>query len=327
MRDALGVARPRLLRHQHQQRHDHGAAPIRDLVEVERKPFRQQHDLDRHHRHGAPRHEAEQRQQDAREHVGALGAAARAGSPRARGACDRRVDGVADHLQREIGLHRRADVESAVVEQRPAAVRALDAAQIDGDLGFERRIDRLAEIMPQQHIFGREWWRRPRARTPNGRPARWLRQQRLRRLLRCAVRAHRRARRASVGSSVVRRSIVLRSWRLAMMSAARLPERIAPSMVAGRPVSVQSPARTRLRHAVARAGPLGVLRRRRGESGAPLAHDLPGRQFGRQSGHARDLAPDRLRQFLARRVDQPIAGADGDRQPAGKGKHPFAPCR
>ena len=32
---------------------------------------------------------------------------------------------------------------------------ALDAAQIDRDLCFERGIDRLAEIVPQQHIFGR----------------------------------------------------------------------------------------------------------------------------------------------------------------------------
>ena len=73
---ALGVARPRLLRHQHQQRHDDGAAPIRDLVEMERKPFRQQHDLDRHHRHRAPRNEAEQSQHDAGEDIGALRAAA-----------------------------------------------------------------------------------------------------------------------------------------------------------------------------------------------------------------------------------------------------------
>ena len=45
------VARLRPLRHQHHQRHDDGAAPIGDLVEMERKPSRQQHDLDRHHRH------------------------------------------------------------------------------------------------------------------------------------------------------------------------------------------------------------------------------------------------------------------------------------
>ena len=76
--DALRVARLRLERLQHQQRHDHGARPVRDLVEVERKPLRQQHDLDRHHRHRAPRHHAEQRQQHAGEDVALLGAAARA---------------------------------------------------------------------------------------------------------------------------------------------------------------------------------------------------------------------------------------------------------
>ena len=44
----------------------------------------------------------------------------------------------------------------AVVEQRPAAMVALDAAQIDGDFGLELGVDRLAEIMAQQHIFGRD---------------------------------------------------------------------------------------------------------------------------------------------------------------------------
>src|SRR5207245_2895357 len=39
-------------------------------------------------------------------------------------------------------------------------------------------------------------------------------------------------------------------------SAARLPERIAPSMVAGRPVAVQSPASARLCHRVAAPGRL-----------------------------------------------------------------------
>ena len=76
MRTPFGVARPRLLRHQHQQRHDDGAAPIRDLVEMERKPFRQQHDLDRHHRHRAPGNEAEQSEHDAGEDIGARSAAA-----------------------------------------------------------------------------------------------------------------------------------------------------------------------------------------------------------------------------------------------------------
>ncbi len=61
---------------------------------------------------------------------------------------------VADHLEREIGFHRRAHVEGAVLEQRPAVVLALDAAQIIADAGFEHRVDRLAEVMPQQDIFG-----------------------------------------------------------------------------------------------------------------------------------------------------------------------------
>ena len=121
---------------------------------MERKPFRQQHDLDRHHRHGAPWNKTEQRQHDPREHVGARGAAAGAQcfarAPHVIG-----IDGIADHLQREIGFHSRADIEIAVGKQRPAAMRALNAAQIDGDFGFERGIDGFAKIMPQQHIFGR----------------------------------------------------------------------------------------------------------------------------------------------------------------------------
>src|SRR6185312_14776403 len=58
--------------------------------------------------------------------------------------------------QREVGLQRRADVEVAIVEERPAAVLvALDAAEIDADLALQLRIDRLAAIMPQQDVFGR----------------------------------------------------------------------------------------------------------------------------------------------------------------------------
>ena len=116
--------------------------------------FGKQHDLDRHHRHGAPWNESEQRQHDARKHVGACGAAAGAHGV-ARAAHVIGVDGIADHLQREIGFYGRADVEIAVGKQRPAAMGALDAAQIDGDFCFERGIDRLAEIVPQQHVFGR----------------------------------------------------------------------------------------------------------------------------------------------------------------------------
>ena len=49
----------------------------------------------------------------------------------------RSIDGVADHLEREIGLHARAHVEVAVAKQRPAAVLALNAPEIDRDLGLQ----------------------------------------------------------------------------------------------------------------------------------------------------------------------------------------------
>ena len=51
--------------------------------------------------------------------------------------------------------HKNAIIESAIAEQRPTAMIALDAAQIGRDLGLEHGIDRLAKIMAQQHVFRR----------------------------------------------------------------------------------------------------------------------------------------------------------------------------
>ncbi len=154
-RHAARIDRLRLERLQHQQRHDHGARPVGDLVEMERKPLRQQHDLDRHHRHAVPAQHAEEREQRTREHVRLDAAAARqdrfAGALHVRG-----VDVVADHLEREVGLHARAHVEVALVKQRPAAMRALDAAQIDADLAFQLEVRRLGEVVHHQHVFGRD---------------------------------------------------------------------------------------------------------------------------------------------------------------------------
>jgi hypothetical protein len=39
------------------------------------------------------------------------------------------------------------------MHQRPAAVDALNPAQIVCDLGFQHRVDRLAKIVAEQHIF------------------------------------------------------------------------------------------------------------------------------------------------------------------------------
>ena len=134
---------------------------------------------------------------------------------------------VADHLQREIGLHAGADVEVAVVEQRPAAVRALDAAQIDGDLALRARRRPARRDSAAAARIRPEWWRRPRARTPNGRRAAGASSSA------CVARVD--AARSSV-SSRSRSSCMPVMRSSPTSSAARLPERIAPSMVAGRPV-------------------------------------------------------------------------------------------
>jgi len=121
---------------------------------VKRRPHRQQHDLDRQHRHRAPGHHAIESQQEPGENVDAAGAAV-AADRLARAHHVRRIHGIADHLQRKIGFDAGAHVERAVLHQRPAAMIALRAAQIVRDLGFEHAVDGLGEIVAQQDIFRR----------------------------------------------------------------------------------------------------------------------------------------------------------------------------
>ena len=146
------------------------------------------------------------------------------------------------------------------MEQRPAAVRRLGC-------GADRRrscassagIDRLAEIVPQQHIFGRDGGIGLELEHPMA-VGLLAGEQRLRRRLDACARGYPRCRREFALQGMRCRcphallfESVIDHGCFAMRSAARLPERIAPSMVAGRPVAVQSPARTRLRHWVRRA--------------------------------------------------------------------------
>ena len=288
---------------------------------MERKPFRQQHDLDRHHRHGAPRNKSEQSEHDAREHVRAFGAAA--GAQRlARAAHVVGIDRVADHLEREIGLHGRADVEIAVAKQRPAAMRALDAAQIDGDLRFERGIDRLAEIVPQQHVFGRNGGVGLKLEHPM--PVRPLAREQG--IGRGGDRALERgcASRFAVGQMV--QGVGHRAYRQFIVA-----------IKLGRPVAGPYRAFDRRRQAgcgpiageqeiipsCLRPGPFGVLARQCGESGPPFPHDLPRGQGVRNARDLGDFPPDQGGEFLARRVEQPVGAADGDRQTVGKGEQPF----
>ena len=92
------------------------------------KPARQQHDLDRNVRHAAPWQLPEQRKRNAREYIGAGGAAA---------------------LQNDSA----AQIEVATMVERPAAVLCLVSAQVNGDLDLQRCVD-LRQKMHHQNVFG-----------------------------------------------------------------------------------------------------------------------------------------------------------------------------
>ncbi len=149
------VAGPRPQRHQDKQRHEDRARPVGHLGDVKGRPARKQHDFDRHDRDRPPRNLAEQCKQDACEYVAAPRAATASGSPpRARSICGASTGSPAA-FKREIGLDRSAEIESAPVEQRPAAVRALDGTNIPGDPRLEFRLD-AAEIVLEQDELRRD---------------------------------------------------------------------------------------------------------------------------------------------------------------------------
>src|SRR5438093_29597 len=110
---------------------------------MNREPSWQKNQLNRDGGYVLPGELAELRQQDARKDIGAQETSTRQ-DRRARPHHVWFIGAVADHPQAEIGLHRRADVESTAVEQRPAAMLTLDAAQKDADLAFQFRIVRFA---------------------------------------------------------------------------------------------------------------------------------------------------------------------------------------
>ena len=121
---------------------------------MEQGPARQQHDLDRHYRYRAPRHLTPQRQHDPSEDIAVPRAAAR--QDRRPGPLHvSRVQRVADRLQREICFDRRVQIGGAAEEQRPAAIWTLNRSEVARDALFEVGVDR-AEIMLQQNVFGRD---------------------------------------------------------------------------------------------------------------------------------------------------------------------------
>ena len=68
----------------------------------------------------------------------------------------RRLGIVTDHFEREIGLDAGAHVERAGVNERPAAMVALNAPKINGNQTLELEIGIFAPKVPQQHVFGRD---------------------------------------------------------------------------------------------------------------------------------------------------------------------------
>src|SRR5579871_1328491 len=168
----------------------------------------------------------------------------------------RGVGRVSDHLQREIRLYARTQVEVTVMKQRPAAVSALLPAQIDGEFLLQHGVERLVEIMLEQHIFGRN--RRIGFQFEHPMTVFVLT---LEQGLRCCRNGAVKRRPVDGGCRRCGTQFLLHVWTWTFhdcmtKSAARAPERTALSIVAGRPVAVQSPASARLRHAVLTPGRL-----------------------------------------------------------------------
>jgi hypothetical protein len=68
----------------------------------------------------------------------------------------RRLGIVADHLQPKVRFDAGAHVERACVNERPAAMVALNAPKIDSDQPLEFEIGLFAAEMPEQNVFGRD---------------------------------------------------------------------------------------------------------------------------------------------------------------------------
>ena len=306
---AARIARLRAQRHQHQQRGGDGARPVRDLVQMEREPARQQHDLHRHHRHAAPRHLAEQRQLRPGEDIAAFGPAGAqnrlAGSPHMRGL---RV--VADDLQREIRLHAGRQIERAIMEQRPTAMRGLGGAQIVADLALQIGVDPVQKML-EQHVFGRDGRVRLKLEHPVPVGALMPPQRRagavdgvIHYFIAGRVRYVARHHPGSVGAS-------LGHCAPSKFAAVR-PDLMAPSMVAGNPVAVQSPARTRLASPVRACGRRPLLRRICREGSAFFLHHPHRWHRIGQAQRRAHIGPDPRGNRLRRQIDQPVGGADRD---------------
>ena len=135
-----------------QQRGQHRPGPIGKPVAIEDEPGRQQDDLRWHRRDPAPVVLIEQRQRDLGEHVRSDDAAL-AQDHRA-GLLHEGLGGRhAAELQREVSLHRCADLGGAAVVDRPPTLRHLGVDQVAHGLPLFLRIH-AAQEAAQQEILG-----------------------------------------------------------------------------------------------------------------------------------------------------------------------------
>ena len=254
--DIIRIARDRFQRGQHEQRRDDGARPIGHFINRNREPVGHHHDFDGHDGAGFPRRLAEQAQGVACKYVRALCAAC----------CEykltcishmRRVNIFACEFQRIIAFNGGRYIHVAFVKQRPAPIRVLDAAQINANLLLKLRVY-FVHIMHEHDIFGRDsrvgfQFKQPMAIIILAlceAVSRGLNQRfKLTLKLNVCFFFYRNAHARTPMSNFVCNLSVLRrvfTSHLCAICAAVKPERMAPSIVAGRPVSVQSPARNRL---------------------------------------------------------------------------------
>ena len=136
------------------QRQDHRPRPRRHVVEVEVKPFGQQHDFRRDARTGGEADLPEAGEEELGEGVALLRAAELMDDPAGRDHV-RRVARVSHQLEREIGLDRSRKVRLPARVHVPSAIRLLEPAEIVGD---ERKlwVTLLSEDELHQEVLGFE---------------------------------------------------------------------------------------------------------------------------------------------------------------------------
>ena len=305
--DAAWVASAGLQGPEDQKRHDYRARPIADLGEMDGKPPGQMHDLHRNLWRRPPGDDAEQGQHQAGEDIaGARSASGDQGLP-----CPDHMRGVrivADHLQGEIGLHRAAHIEVPSVEERPAPVVGLDAAQINADLALQLRRVGLAQIGAKENIFRRDSGVGLQLEQPMA-VSFLARDQGLGRAGDGGF---------QVGGGVQREIGGVVHSRFLSRLAAKFEGQIGSGLARAdgpfdgcrqsrrRPVASQdqiSPGR-RGRRAQR------VLLRRGGEGGAAFLDDSPGRRLWRQTMNLGDVAPEGVGQRLPVLVRQIVGRAD-----------------